>query len=251
MKKQYGARVSRIFLTGVAAIMICMMLVLNVFAATDRYQLGTTEKTWWSDTTVARWKKVDHAKKYQVRLYEDGTSKIRLTVETTSVDFSPYMEDGSEYYFEVCAYAKNSSQRTGEWVESDSQIVKGRGDMSGRWRTYQQGKKFQKADNSYVTDTWYLIAGKWYDFDADGYAKTGWTEGNGKWYYLDSQGVMQTGWIQLDGASYYLNPDGSMAVGWVQVKPGEWYYLNSDGKMASNTVVDGCQIDGNGLYSAQ
>lgn len=259
IKYEEGMNLMRIFkskrlklcMTGVAAILLCMIMVLTAFAASDPYQLGTTEKAWWSGTTVARWKKVDRAKRYQVRLYEDGVSRLRLTVENTSVDFSQYMVDGGEYYFEVCAYAKGSNQRTGDWVESESKFVSGRGDMSGRWRTYQQGKKYLKEDNSYVTDAWYLIAGKWYNFDADGYAKTGWSEVGGKWYYFDSQGIMQTGWLKLDGADYYLNSDGSMAVGWVQYTPGEWSYMYSDGKMASNTVIDGYQLDKNGRYMEQ
>lgn len=246
--RQFESGKSRVFIISVMAALLCMILVLTAFAAQDRYQLGETEKAWWSGTTVAQWKKVDRARKYQVRLYEDGTSVIRVTVDTTKVDFSKYMQDDSEYYFEVCAYAKDSSQRTGEWVESDVKLVTGRGDMNGRWRTYQQGKKYQRDDNTYVSDSWYLIAGKWYYFNSDGYVKTGWSDIDGQWYYLDAQGIMQKGWIELDGSFYFMRPDGSMAVGWVEVKPGEWYYMYTDGKMASGTVIDGCRLDESGLY---
>lgn len=246
--KQFESKKMRALMTGVVAAMLCMVLMLNAFAASEKYQLGETERAWWSDTTIARWKKVNRAKKYQVRLYEDGESIARVTVDTTSVDFKKYIKDDCEYYFEVCAYAKDSSQKTGEWVESEPQWVTGRGDTSGRWRTYSQGKKYLKEDNNYVVNDWYLIGGEWYYFNADGYAKTGWTEVNGLWYYMNAEGVMQTGWLDLDGTWYFLKSDGSMAVGWVQVKPGEWYYMYPDGKMASNTVVDGCQLDASGLY---
>jgi len=246
--RQFESKRVRILMTSVIAALLCMMLALTAFAAQEKYQLGETEKAWWENETTARWRKVDKAKKYQVRLYQDGTSIVRLTVDTTKVDFAKYIEDDSEYYFEVCAYAKDSTQKTGEWVESDSQYVTGRGDTTGRWRTYQQGKKYQMLDNSYVTNQWYLIAGEWYYFNADGYAKTGWADINGAWYYLNADGKMLTSWQQLDGVWYFMRSDGSMATGWVEAKPGEWYYLYTDGKMAANTVIDGCQLNESGLY---
>lgn len=251
MMRQFESKRMRVLITSVIAALLCMLLVLTAFAAQGQTQLGETEKAWWENETTARWRKVDHAKKYQVRLYQDGTSIVRLNVTTTSVDFSKYIEDECEYYFEVCAVAKDSSQRTGEWVESDSQYVTGRGDTTGRWRTYQQGKKYQMLDNNYVTNSWYLIKGDWYYFNEDGYAKTGWANINGVWYYLNADGKMLTGWQEIEGSWYFLNSNGSMAVGWVQAKPGEWYYLYTDGKMASNTVIDGCQLNESGLYLQQ
>lgn len=249
--KQIELRNFKVYIISVMTALLCTMLVLTTFASSEKYQLGTTEKAWWSDTTIARWKKVNRAKKYQVRLYEDDVVVTSVTVENPGVDFSKYMQDGNDYYFEVSTYAKNSTQRSGEWVESEIQTVSGRGDVTGRWRSYQQGKKYQRQDGSYVTDAWYLIAGKWYYFNADGYARTGWLDLGGQWYYLNAEGEMQKGWLQLDVTSYYLKSDGSMAVGWVEARPGEWYYMYPDGKMASNTVVDGFPLNESGLYTAQ
>lgn len=244
--KRIEAIKSKVAAMGILAMVLSMVLALTAFA-TETTQLGETEKAWWSATTVARWKKVEKATKYQVRLYENGQSVTRKEVTTTSVDFAEYINDGSDYYFEVRALAKNSTQRSGEWVESDMQTVTNWGDTSGRWRTYQQGKKYQKKDNNYVTGGWYMIGGDWYYFNTDGYMKTGWQQVGDQWYYLGEDGVMLTGWKQIGGIWYYLNGNGSMAVGWTQTEPGKWYYFYVDGSMAANTIIDGYQLNESGL----
>ena len=58
---------------------------------------------------------------------------------------------------------------------------------------------------------------------------------------------MCTGWEQISNVWYYFNESGAMQTGWVQTKPGYWYYLNSDGAMLSNTVVEGHQLNADGL----
>lgn len=245
--RQLDSIKSKTALMGLVAIALSMVLALTAFAAKEQVVLGETERAWWSETTVGRWKKVDKASKYQVRLYENGQSVTRMDVTTTSADFSRYINDGCDYYFEVRALARNSGQTSGEWVQSEEQSVTNWGDTSGRWRSYQQGKKYQKKDNEYVTSGWYLISGKWYYFNTEGYAKTGWVSAGDTWYYTDDEGVMQTGWKQVDGSWYYLHSSGAMAVGWVKTEPSKWYYFYVDGKMAVNTIIDGYQLDESGL----
>ena len=45
------------------AVIACLMMAfLSTTAfAYEQIQLGETERAWWSEATVARWKKVDHA----------------------------------------------------------------------------------------------------------------------------------------------------------------------------------------------
>lgn len=246
--KQLEAGKTKLFAVGLVTVLLSMLLVLTAFAARERYQLEETERAWWSDTTTARWKKVNKADKYQVRLYSGDQDLTRATVTTTFIDFSRYIEDGNDYSFSVRALAKNDSQISGEWVDSEVQTASGIGDTSGHWRNYQQGKKYQKDDKTYVTNDWHLISGEWYYFNEDGYMRTGWQSVNNLWYYLNDEGMMQTGWKELAGAWYYLRADGSMAVGWVEPRPGQWYYLYADGTMAANTAVDGCQLDASGMW---
>ena len=233
--------------------MLFVMIFLSITAlAQEEIQLGETERAWWSDTTTARWKKVDKANEYQVRLYdENGDSVIRLTVDTTYADFASYMRDGHDYYFEVRAVATRSQQaytENGEWVQSAYQTAENIGDVSGRFRDYSEGRKYQTRTGEYITNQWYLIEGDWYYFKEDGYMATGWQMVNNLWYYLAEDGKMETGWKQIDGNWYYLRDNGSMATGWLESKPGQWYYLNPNGSMAVNTVVDGCTLNERGLW---
>ena len=76
---------------------------------------------------------------------------------------------------------------------------------------------------------------------------TGWIQLAGTWFYLENDGKMSTGWEQINNVWYYFNDSGAMQTGWVQTKPGYWYYLNSDGAMLCNTVVEGHQLNADGL----
>ena len=235
-----------IFLAAFLAMIVC----IPVMAVT---RLGETEKAYWdkSELGLARWKKVEHAREYQVRLYIGGGEYVKsLTVNTTKADFSSYMENDNLYYYTVRAVDQSNQKDyvSGEWVMSEELEVHDLGDTQGKWRTYSQGKKYRKDDGSFVTGQWYQIIGDWYYFNQDGYVQTGWQQMDSKWYYLGENGVMQTGWQKLNGNWYYLNSDGAMAVGWTQVKPGEWYYLDGEGKMLANTEVDGYRLDESGLW---
>lgn len=241
---------SKYAVMGIMMLMVTLFLTMTAFAK-ETVQLEDTEKAWWSDTTMARWKKVDKAKSYQVKLYGDGDDLLRtVTVENTYVDFASYMKDKRDYYFEVRAVATRSQRPytlDGEWVQSDYQTAENIGDISGRWLSYQEGKKYRTRESRYITSEWYLIEGNWYWFNTDAYMQTGWQYINQHWYYLGSDGIMQTGWKQIDGSWYHLKEDGSMSIGWLESKPGQWYYLNPNGTMAANTTIEGHQLDASGL----
>lgn len=243
-------KVHRVIRGAVLSIFLMFLTGLTVFAK-DEIKLGEPENTWWADDTTAAWTSVKSAKQYQVRLYENETSVIKLTVNTNRADFKDYMQDGYQYYFEVRAVARNSEQsyvEDGEWVSSKTVEMASRGDTTGRWRNYATGNKYQLEDGSYASNGWKLVFGSWYYFDADGYAKTGWLEDNGKRYYLAEDGKMLKGFQELGGSWYYFQKDGAMTVGWVQPEPGKWYYMKEDGIMAHGTTVDGYQVDETGLW---
>jgi hypothetical protein len=233
-----------------AALALAILMCVPAMAAT---KLGETEEAYWDKggAAIARWKTVDKAKEYQVRLFEDGDTHVKtVTVSSAKADLSSYMQDGHWYYFEVRAVPKSGqkSYTSGEWVESDEYEAKGLGDTQGKWRTYSQGKKYQKADQSYGANEWYLVQGNWYYFNEEGYVLTGWQQISGKWYFFSSEGIMQTGWLEDGGSRYFLDSDGSMATGWKQVYPGQWYYMDDQGKMVSGTEVDGYRLNETGLW---
>lgn len=184
-------------------------------------QLGDTVWAGWdsANPTLARWNGVKYANTYRVVLYDDQGSVVSQVVEdATSCDFSQFMtKDQVNYYFEVTAIARNGEQRDylkdGGPVSSLASAANNPGITDGSWGDYQQGRRFTKADGTVPADCWELILGKWYYFNADGYALTGWNEIGGKWYYMYEDGAMAAGTTTPDG--YVV--DGSGA--WVQSMP--------------------------------
>lgn len=221
--------------------------------ATAAERLGVTQEAYWdkSQTGIGRWKKVDHAKEYRVRLYESEDRFVTsFSVSGTKADFSPYIKDGYAYHFSVCAVPKADQKAyiSGDWKDSEVLEAEGIGENEGKWRTYSQGKKYERSDKSFVVNQWELIQGKWYYFDQNGFAQTGWQLIDQKWYYLGEDGVMVTGWLDYEGSWYFLDSDGARVSGWKEVKPGEWYYMDGDGKMLAGTWVDGYQLDDSGKW---
>lgn len=243
-------KVHNLFLGGVLSALMMILLSVSAFAA-ETVQLEAAENTWWEDDTTAAWTSVKKAKQYQVRLYENDISVVKLTVDTNRADFKDYMQDGYQYYFEVRAVAKNSEQsyvEDGPWVSSRTVELADRGDTFGRWRNYADGNKYQMEDGTFASGGWKLISGSWYYFDDNGYSKTGWMEDKGTHYFLSEDGRMAKGWKEIDGFWYYFQKDGSMAVGWVQPEPGKWYYMQEDGRMAADQVIGGYRLDSSGLW---
>lgn len=237
---------------GVLALTLGLLLWTG-FPVLAAEKLAVTEEACWdsSQTGVGRWKKVDRASEYRVRLYEsDDRFVTSFSVSGTKADFREYIKDGYSYHFSVCAVPK-SNQKTyisGDWKDSDTLEADGIGENEGKWRTYSQGKKYQREDKTYIAGQWELIRGCWYYFNQDGYAQTGWQMVDSAWYYLNKDGVMQTGWLDYEGNWYYLNKEGVKVTGWLETKPGEWYYMDVDGKMQEDTVVDGYRLDQAGRW---
>lgn len=245
-----GITYFRRFITVFVVVMAVWLMALTAWGS-ESQQLGTPEKVWWSDVSTAKWKKVEKASQYEVQLRDANDDVVkRAIIKETYIDFMTYMKDGYEYYFEVRALPKNPKKSTwskGDWVSSERMEAKNIGDVSGRWKSYQDGKKYFADNRNYVTGQWYMVKGKWYYFDNNSYMKTGWQQFKDQWYYLGEDGIMQTGWKQLDGGWYHFKEDGSMTTGWIQVNPNQWHYLNEDGTMAFNTTVEGYPIDVNGI----
>ena len=110
--------------------------------------------------------------------------------------------------------------------------------MGGRWVTDGYRWAWQCNNGVYLRNGWYLIDGRYYYFDGNGYMSSGWVRGRDSWYYLGNDGAMQTGWVKSDGRWYYLGNDGAMQTGWVK-SDGRWYYLGNDGAMQTGWVKIG------------
>jgi len=193
----------------------------------------------WEDehSPVARWEETDGARTYQVRLYR-GSSSVGSAVTTSNetYNFAASITREGEYYFKVRAV--NSSNKKGEWYESDyiyideealDNIKNGRysnyggtnsgntsntpgGSGAAQWKRNNIGWWYEYADGTYPTNGWLLISNVWYCFDASGYMRTGWIQaGDGQYYYCDTNsGAMLTNTWTPD--NYYVNASGV----WVQ-----------------------------------
>lgn len=216
-------------------------------------QLGATEKAGWADAakTRATWKKVPYATAYQLRLYTGEDEYVKtITLEGTAIDLSQYLTKEANYFYEVRATAKDSSDakymRSGEYITSEDLLVQNLGETQGRWSQYHEGSRYTDAHGVDAVNGWRFITGSWYYFDENGYAVTGWRFVGDKWYYMNSESKMQTGWLNLDNKWYYTDATGAMIIGWYQTTPTDWYYFEPDGSMASNTTVDGYTLSETG-----
>lgn len=140
----------------------------------------------------------------------------------------------------------------------------------GTWINENNKWRYKHNDDTYTKDSWELIDGKWYLFDAkgwmiydwkkegcnwyyfgdsdDGAMKTGWCydRKSCKWYYFNEDGVMQTGWIEVNNKWYHLADSGAMDTGWIK-DGGKDYCLYSNGEMIRETCVYGYRFDSNGV----
>lgn len=169
--------------------------------------------------------------------------------------------DGKNYYFD-----KDGVMQTG-WKKSDNKwyYLESNGVMQTGWKkldntwyylesngVMQTGWKkidnnwYYFEDNGTMKTGWKTIDGKWYYFQETGIMRTGWYVIDNNWYYFQDNGDMRTGWYVIDNNWYYFQDNGNMRTGWYTID-GNWYYFYNDGKMATNTNIDGWDIDSNGI----
>lgn len=230
--------------------------------------LGDTALAGWSslDSEKAVWKKVDYAPGYTLTLYGNDKVVKRMTVTDNSVSLKEYMTDPDKiYYYQVKAVPVTAEQKKylkeGEFITSKEQDVDDSEEEEKEKKhaaTSQssstgpgvagslKGDNFVMPDGTLAVNTWKLVGGIWYYFNAEGNRTRGWFLYGGKWYYFDGNGCMKTGWVDTgNGTWYYLNPDGDMKTGWFYDK-NIWYYLNNDGSMAVNRSQDGWYLGADG-----
>ena len=230
--------------------------------------LGDTALAGWSslDSEKAVWKKVDYAPGYTLTLYGNDKVVKRMTVTDNSVSLKEYMTDPDKiYYYQVKAVPVTAEQKKylkeGEFVTSQEQDIDDSEEEEKEKKhaaTSQssstgpgvagslKGDNFVMPDGTLAVNTWKLVGGIWYYFNAEGNRTRGWFLYGGKWYYFDRNGCMKTGWVDTgNGTWYYLNPDGDMKTGWFYDK-NIWYYLNNDGSMAVNRSQDGWYLGADG-----
>ena len=214
----------------------------------------------WDDSYggVACWEGSDSAKKYQVRLYRDG-SAVDSTYTTTNdyYNFCGSFTKSGSYTFKVKAIRGNNET---SWRESDSKDVNsseasaiyanrtaaanyyGSGSSGsnnqtsssfsstadGAWLRDGNGWWWCNPDKTYPVANWKLINNVWYYFNQSGYmTENQWVMNNNRWYYCGVSGaVVKSQWVQTNGAWYYCGADGAMLTS--QMIGGQ-YYVDKNG----------------------
>lgn len=112
---------------------------------------------------------------------------------------------------------------------------------TGSWQKNSTGWWYGASNEDYASGGIYTIGGKQYNFNEDGYMKTGWDDSSGEWRYFEpSNGQMvKSSWRKdKEGKEYYLKSDGTMATDMaIKSKSGnEYYYVDSKGVYSGKPI---------------
>lgn len=112
---------------------------------------------------------------------------------------------------------------------------------SGTWQKNSKGWWYGASNDDYASDGIYTIGGKQYNFNEDGYMKTGWDDSNGDWRYFEPENgqMVKSAWRKSkDGKDYYLKSDGTMATDMaIKAKDGNgYYYVDDSGVWDGKTI---------------
>ncbi len=114
-------------------------------------------------------------------------------------------------------------------------------DDDGQYLCYKDGKA--------LTGTQTIDGVKYY-FNTDGTLKTGWVKDGDNWRFYSGK-TMLVGFWDLgsngNNKTYYFTKCGVMVSGkWLEID-GKWYYFYADGSLARSIIVDGYEVDENGV----
>lgn len=125
-----------------------------------------------------------------------------------AVTVTPSVSDSSDTNTPESDTAAVSETQTGTQTENSEEA-----EETVLLNGWSDGKYF--IDNVPASNTWEVIDGHTYRFDADGNEVTGWYSENGSTYYLGSDGTLTTGNASIDGKNYCFNENGVMQTGWI------------------------------------
>ncbi|WP_143321623.1 phage tail tape measure protein [Clostridium sp. HBUAS56010] len=187
-------------------------------------QYGTDYNITMTDELTSPWDSAGSAVETFQSAVSDAISQINIDI--ANIDLSKLTEMVST----MSGFSANGSGASFEDVTSD-----------GTWQKTSKGWWYGNSDDDYVSDGIYTIGGKQYNFNEDGYMKSGWDESSGTWRYFEPENgqMVKSAWRRSkDGKDYYLKSDGSMATDMaVKSKSGDgYYYLNDEGVWDGNLL---------------
>lgn len=148
-----------------------------------------------------------------------GDAISQINIDIASIDLSKLTEMVST----MSGFSANGSGSSFEDVTG-----------SGSWRKTSKGWWYGSSNDDYVSDGVYTIGGKQYNFNEDGYMKSGWDDSTGQWRYFEPENgqMVKSNWREgADGKDYYLKSDGTMATDMAIKSKSEngYYYVGDDG----------------------
>ena len=174
--------------------------------------------------------------------------------------------DGSWYCFASSGAMYSNCYVGSYWMGSDGALVTNNS-TTAHWGSNSSGWWYVDEAGAYVRNSFKVIDGETYYFNADGWMTVGWKSINGDWYYFNGNGYMQTnstisGWtIDDKGIAHapkrtegvwnsdyygwwYTDVDGDYVRSQFKTIKGHTYYFGPDGYMA----VGWKKIDGAWYY---
>lgn len=117
------------------------------------------------------------------------------------------------------------------------------------WAKYNDGRWLYYKDGKPLTG-WQTIDGIRYFFGDDGTLQTGWVQDGDNWrFYIGNKATV--GWRDIsrrkDTKRYYFDENAMMVSGdWFMIND-NWYYFYDNGQLAVSTIIDGFEVDENGV----
>ena len=178
---------------------------------------GTDYNVTMTDELTSPWESANSA----VSTFQDavGDAISQINIDIASIDLSKLTEMVSTMQgFSATGGGNSFEDVTG----------------SGSWQKTSKGWWYGSSNDDYVSDGVYTIGGKQYNFNEDGYMKSGWDDSTGQWRYFEPENgqMVKSTWRKgADGKEYYLKSDGTMATDMAIKSKSEngYYYVNDDG----------------------
>ena len=135
---------------------------------------------------IATWKPSPGAGSYEVKFMRNMSTLGGIqTVTECTFDGSKYMTKAANYHCMVRPLNEKNPEVKGHWTDSSIEYVDEHSararkeaneaeESAGMWSEENGRWKFTLPDGNKAPAGWRQIHEKWYNFDDDGYARTGW-----------------------------------------------------------------------------
>lgn len=128
------------------------------------------------------------------------------------------------------------------------------GTITAGWVIEENGKKYRRADGTFIANGWLRVDDKSYYMDEEGVMLVDTITPDG--IYVNVKGEKTSyipGWLKDEKGWRYILKNGYYAGGaWIEGEEGKWYYMNLGTYMETDDITpDGYYVDANGVWDGQ